>query len=255
MPSPFPGMDPWLENPAIFPDLHLHFIARLGDTINERLPAPYYAAVANRVWVDLSLRHIEPDVDVLYPFSAPRKNSPRRKGRSAIEVAEVPLVIDAPGLIENDDMEEPFLEIFAKPGNEQLVTELYLKKQEEILNSKANLVEIDLLRGGVPTTLVPRSLVEVRHGPFDYHVCIHRMDQKGKYYVHPWDLKSRLPVIQIPLVPGDPMITVDLQPILDETYDKGNYARRVHYQTEKPRPRLTREQKEWAEKILKSKRR
>jgi Protein of unknown function (DUF4058) len=61
MPSPFPGMDPWLEDPTIFPDLHNSFIAHLRNTINQKLPEPYYAAINNRVWVDLSYRHIEPD--------------------------------------------------------------------------------------------------------------------------------------------------------------------------------------------------
>jgi hypothetical protein len=147
MPSLFPGMDPWLEDPAIFPDLHHHFIAKLGDAINDELPAPYYAAVANRVWVDLSLWHIEPDVDVLYPLKSPKKSGAARKGHRPAVVAAEPLVIAAPGLIENDETEEWFLEIFARPGNEQLVTsiellslsnkaqgshgrELYLKKQK-----------------------------------------------------------------------------------------------------------------------------
>jgi len=218
----------------------------------------------------LSMRHIEPDVEVLYLALPIRRGSSAKKGRSGAHATAVPLVIDDPSLIENDDMEEWFLEIFAKPGNEQLVTsievlsssnkrqgnhgrELYLKKQEEIRNGRVNLVEIDLLRGGVHTTLVQRPLIEEKFGPFDYHVCVHRMDQKDKNYVYPWLLEMPLPSIQIPLVPGDPMIKVDLQPLLDACYDQGLYERRVHYRTSKPKPPLTKTQQKWADKTLKSK--
>ena len=271
MASPFPGMDPWLEDPAIFPDLHDSFIVEMRKAIMVRLPAPYYAAIKNRIWVDLSLRHIEPDVDVLYPSSAPPKGTVlTKKKRSGKNSAMEPLVIHVPGLIQSEDMEEWFLEIFAKPGDEQLVTtiellslsnkregnkgrELYQKKQKEILNSKVNLVEIDFLRGGLHTSVVPRSLVETRAGDFDYHISVHPMDCQNECHVYAWKMEARLPAIKIPLLPGDPEVVVDLQPILDECYDGGGYGRRVRYRKWKPQPRLTKEKKEWADKILRAK--
>jgi hypothetical protein len=121
------------------------------------------------------------------------------------------------------------------------------------MKGKVNLVEIDLLRGGADTTVVPRPLVEALFGPFDYHVCTSRMDHRDKYFVYPWKLETRLPRIKIPLVPGDPSVTVDLQAILDACYDKGKYERRVHYRTQKPRPKLAKEPKQWAEKLLREK--
>ena len=45
MPSPFPGMDPWLESRAIFPDLHNSFIAYLREGPECRLLRPYFAAI------------------------------------------------------------------------------------------------------------------------------------------------------------------------------------------------------------------
>src|SRR5438094_891369 len=67
MPSPFPGMDPYLEDPAVFPDLHDSLITYARDALNAQLPPPYYAGSAARVWVDLSHRHVGPDVGVLRP--------------------------------------------------------------------------------------------------------------------------------------------------------------------------------------------
>src|SRR5690349_4104764 len=53
MPSPFPGMDPWLEHPAVFPDLHHSFVCVLSEVLNGRLPAPYFSSIGRRTWVEL----------------------------------------------------------------------------------------------------------------------------------------------------------------------------------------------------------
>ena len=56
MPSPFPGMDPWLEQPEVFPDVHDSLISYLREALNATLPAPYFANIATRVWVEISER-------------------------------------------------------------------------------------------------------------------------------------------------------------------------------------------------------
>ena len=43
MPSPFPGMDPYLESPDWFPDLHGSLIFLMKETLRRSLPRPYYA--------------------------------------------------------------------------------------------------------------------------------------------------------------------------------------------------------------------
>ena len=90
MPSPFPGMDPWLEDPEDFPDLHDTLITRLGDVINPQLPEPYYATSARRVWIDYSYRLIGPDVNVLFPHTRqPKRSSAKTKAKAgAIAVTE-----------------------------------------------------------------------------------------------------------------------------------------------------------------------
>lgn len=269
MPSPFPGMDPWLEDPAIYPDLHNSFIIKLGDAINPQLPAPYYATSASRVWIDLSYRLIEPDVNVLYPSNSPRTANGKRKATTAV-AATKPRRVHVQSVIENDETSEWFLEIYAKPDNDQLITaiellshsnkrpgykgrELYQEKQDELLKNRVNLVEIDLLRGGMHTTAVPRAVLEQDFGAFDYHVSIRPMEEPDDFLIYSWPLDVRLPRITVPLLPGAPGVVVDLQEILDQCYDQRNYDRRTHYRTRKPKPPLTKKQKQWAEKILKSK--
>src|SRR5262245_35509774 len=177
MPSPFPGMDPYLEDPEVFPDLHNSFNTYLQEALQPRLPPPYYASTGRRVWVEVTQRSVEPAVEVLRRSAAPSSAggvalSPARTERAV--VVRVP----------HDERTEPFLEIYAGRGQERrLVTsieilsptnktpgepgrDLYLRKQREILNSKVHLVEIDLLRGGEHTTAVPRILAEAVAGPF-----------------------------------------------------------------------------------------
>jgi hypothetical protein len=43
--------------------------------------------------------------------------------------------------------------------------------------------------------------------------------------LYPIRLEDRLPPIAIPLLPGDPSVTLDLQSVCDRCYDAGPYAR------------------------------
>src|SRR5262249_29981978 len=128
----------------------------------------------------------------------------------------------------------------------------YLNKQTEILHSQANLVEIDLLRGGEHATAVPRELAETKAGPFDYHVCVHRGDQANLFSVYPIRLEMRLPTIAIPLLPCDPDIALPLQAIFDQAYDTGPYRRGVGYGDDAIIPPLRPEEAEWAKARLAS---
>src|SRR5438034_289639 len=69
MPSPFPGMDPWLEGPGVFPDLHNAFITALRAELNRQMPAPFYAAIATRIYMEESERLTEPDLNLLSPLN------------------------------------------------------------------------------------------------------------------------------------------------------------------------------------------
>lgn len=271
MPSPFTGMDPFLEDPAIFPDLHDSLITYLREALNAQLPAPYFAGIASRVWVEVSERRIEPDVNVLRPERPPPGGGTFGDG-GGVAVAEAvqvePVVVHVP----LEEIRETFLEIYARPGGERLVTTievlslanktpgahgraLYLKKQGEILNSQVHLVEIDLLRGGIHSTAVPLDHAVARAGTFDYHVCVHRFDTPEDYFLYPIRLGRRLPAVGIPLLPGDPAVDVnaDLQAVLDRCYDTGHYLRRVRYHRRTPVPPLDPVQAEWAETVLRAK--
>ena len=263
-------MDPWLERPGMFPDFHDRLIAALGAAINALLPPPYYTAIANRIWLEGPNRHIEPDVDILHQPHANGIAAPKSEdstGRAVVVAVQArPVIVHAP----RDEVIERFLEVHSAPDGEHLVTSIevlslsnkregsrgrkeYLQKQNEMLDSEVNLVEIDLLRGGTHTTSVSLDKAIEKTGPFDYHVCVHRFSTLDDYEVYPIRLPAPLPLIAIPLLPGAADIVVNLQELISNCYDTALYSRRIRYREFRPEPPLTEAQAQWAEQTLREK--
>jgi len=269
MPSPFPGMDPYLENPEIFPDLHDSFITYLRAKLQAGLPPPYYAALGRRVWIEAARRSIGPDVNLLRS-GALTKSQAQPAGALAIAArpATRPVVVK----VFHDEFREPFVEIYVKTeGGRRLVTsievlspsnktpgdqgsELFLRKQRELLSGKVNLVDIDLLRGGKHATAVPLEQALAACGSFDYHVSVHPFDDVETYYVYPMSLKEPLATIEIPLLPGDAGVLLDLQAVFDRCYDEGPYAREIDYSESQIVPALSADQAAWVKEILRNRR-
>ena len=265
MPSPFPGMDPYLENPEIFPDLHDSFITYLRESLQASLPAPYFAVLGRRVWIEFSRRLIGPDIEVRRG-SVPSTRMPRFAG--SVAVASPLLAQPVTVKVAHDELREPFVEIYTRGvEGKRLVTsievlslanktpgeqgrDLYKRKQKEILSSQVHMVEIDLLRGGEHTTAVPLEPAIDACGPFDCHVSVHCFDELGTFLVYPIQLENRLPGVAIPLLPGDPSVTVDLQSIFDRCYDAGPYTREIRYGEDAVIPPLQEDKTAWAAQVL-----
>jgi hypothetical protein len=255
MPSPFPGMNPWLED-ALFGDLHASLITYLREALNSALPPQYRAQGNYLVWMADTQRR-EPDVGVYGPDDA--------GGGTATAVL--------PGLVAvgikrvRQPRKQPYLEILGdRVGRLVTAVEIlsrsnkqagdpgqkaYSAKQEEHLLGDVNLVEIDLLRGGTHVSAVPVSHLRTA-GAFDYHVCVTAAGNRDRYHVAPIRLTDRLPAFGIPLDPGVDPVVVDLQPLPDRAYDTGRYAGALDYRRD-PEPPLTPEQKAWADALLRAK--
>ena len=258
MPSPFPGMDPWLEDRDIFPGLHSALTMYIFEALNAALPPGYFAAVASIVWVDDQQR-TEPDISLL------TRRGPPSSGGTA--------TLDAPSRLQPlgvrpflGPIEQKYLEIHA-PGGERIVTAVeilsrsnkaagsagrkaYLDKQQEFCLGGVNMVEIDLLRAGTHTTAVPRSrLARLHDGRIHYHVCVTEAGEVDRLFGAVFPLECPLPEIEIPLEPGVPRLPIALQPMLDRAYDSGRYSMRTDY-TQPCTPPLSPEEQAWAEGIL-----
>jgi Protein of unknown function (DUF4058) len=79
MPSPFPGMDPYLEHPAIWLGVHQRCITYVGDALDAVLPAHYIADIGERLYIIQPERSIDPDVAILeHPSARPPMLASRR---------------------------------------------------------------------------------------------------------------------------------------------------------------------------------
>ena len=261
MPSPFPGMDPFLEHPHFFAGLHGAMHTYIREALQARLPAPYFAEINERVWIETSARYVEPDTTVIQGVNVVRSET----GGVAVAARTQPLVFE----VTDDERTEMEVEIRTRRDDEgeRLVTvievlslanktpgekgrDLYLEKQREVLGSPVHLVEIDLLRGGQHTT--PMSLERLRRkaGPYDYHVSVHRFDQPGRFFIYPWKLEDAFPEFAIPLLPGDGQVPLDLGAVFTRCYDSGPYRRRVRYDPARLVPPLPAERVEWVRQML-----
>jgi hypothetical protein len=230
MKSPFPGMDPYLEEH--WRDVHHRFLTYACDELQDRLPDDLRARLEERVFVEPEFgggRGIYPDIRIV--------EHPIRDGGTAlasdVAIAE-PLIIFA----ESEPATEGFIEIIDVGSGNRVVTviellsdsnkqpgegqDLYRKKQRECLQGGANLVEIDLLRSGKRVLAVPPALIPPSHRT-TYQICVTRGSRPRKYEVYRAPLAEPLPVIRVPLRSEDADVPLNLQALIDRCYHHGRY--------------------------------
>lgn len=257
MTSPFPGMDPYLERR--WRDVHASLISGARDRLNQSLPPDLAARTEDRVYVEAGgdvLRVIHSDVRVSEqqpPIDLPAPPS------SNLAVAQ-PVIIE----LDSEPVTEPYIQIVELDG-ERVVTAIeflstsnkvqgdgrdaYLKKRREFIESRANLVEIDLVRTGDWLSMMrPFRVPPSSHTA--YRACVRRAGRTDRAELYPIPLRSRLPTIPIPLRDGDPLVALDLQQLLDRTYETGRYGG-TNYRRECDPP-LNEEDAAWADQLLRS---
>jgi hypothetical protein len=234
MPSPFPGMDPFLEDPAFFPSFHALFISEIVAALQPALlDRGYHASVGTRVWFVEPEVAIYPDVSVL--ARGPTIDEPREAATAVID----PPVRVSKGAVEN---RERFVEIRELTGR-RLVTaiecispsnksslngrELYRRKQRETEAAGVHLVEIDLLRKGPRIADIPEAVL-LRSGAFDYLINIARRGS-GEFEFYPLRLADRLPRIGVPLLPDADDAPLDLGAVFARTFEVGGFRAVVDY--------------------------
>lgn len=258
MPSPFPGMDPYLEEPSGWMDFHNSFITYLRDDLNGSLGEGYVARMTERVVVESvrsERRGIYPDVAVVTqrPGGGPAGAATadpfvRVKAAAGAECREAGIeILDRQGnrVVTVIELLSPSNKAIGGMGRRK-----YRRKQREVLGSPAHLVEIDLLRAGAWTVAVPEDVARMDR-TFDYLVSISRADgrHEDEFDLYVLGLRDRLPRIAVPLAHGDPDTVVDLQSLLERSYDRGQYARLVDYRRD-PVPPLAPDAAAWVADTL-----
>lgn len=263
MPSPFPGMDPYLERPELCGGVHDTFIAELRREIRLQLPPTYFAELGSRIWIEESKRSLLPDVNVHANAGSRR---PGGESGSTVAVLESSTEVE-PLTVEFEEHKESFLEIRHGADGVRLVTAIellsttnkapggdgrtqYLQKQAEMRRSDVNFIEIDLLRGGLKSTLAPEHVLRTPEGECSYHIVLRAAERRFQQDVWRIQLWNRLPVLRVPLLPGDGILAVPLQPVFDRCYDLGRYAMRVDYSVPPPLPPLRPHEAEFVSRLL-----
>jgi hypothetical protein len=227
MPSPFPGMNPYLEQDAFWQDYHLKFLPAICERLVAQVRPKYIVMLGEHIYV----QQLPPEPRRLVGHADVSLAAPSR--RRAEETTAVAM-LDAPAQVQlpvQDVRRVPFLEIRDRQGRELITVlellspsnkrggkdrEQYLAKREEVLESTAHFVEIDLLRRGRPMPLQNRPRC-------DYSVLVSRAETRPRAGFWPLRLRRRLPVIPIPLLPADPDARIDLQEVLHDIYDASGY--------------------------------
>lgn len=248
MPSPFPGMDPYLENPNIWPDFHDALAGAIRNELNRTLPAPFYARLEMRPEVGIveeggHSRRIVPDVAVMRPPKISDASSgvalldkPRTEISPSVQVTVLNESLrHAMVAIRDPDQKHRLVTLIeiASPSNKRSGPDrrAYLLKQQEVLQSEANLVELDLLREGDRLLADPALELEInRLKPVpDYLVLVNRSWLRQgaalDFQAFPIAITEPLPCIPVPLRQNQEEIPLDLQFVFQQSYDTGPYQR------------------------------
>jgi hypothetical protein len=226
MPSPFSGMDLFLETNPIFQELHTQILAEMQALLQPQLRPKYVARLACHLPKD-SVGE-ERDADELE----------LRKQRHIVIY-----VLDRPRLAVTG------IELLS-PGNKQpgaVAQERYLEKRASALHGGLHWVEIDLLRGGARPP-IPVPLPETA----DYLCYVAQATPTGwNHLVYAWTLQERLPVLPIPLL-GDDQAQLDLAACFAAAYERIAADDEVDYARKPPLPPLRKSDAKWMDQLLRT---
>lgn len=259
MPSLFSGMDPYLEKSARWSNVHGRLIAEIANTLSPLLLPKYQPIIEESVYrTSVSVNEFSDNggsnVMVGVPDVAIQKNNQKETDSVQKEVAESsvalatpqtsPIVVEVPVPttfrqrfieIRNTDSQEvvTVIEVLS-PVNKRGDGHLrYLQKRNRILESQANLIEIDLLHKGktMPMTGPNDSLQLQSH----YRILVSPVSLRPQALLYPFSLFQTLPSVEIPLKEHDQKPTLNFQALLDRVYDLSGYAFSIDY-SQPPKP-------------------
>ncbi len=254
MPSPFPGMDPYLES-SLWTSVHFSLSAEIARQLAPKLRPRYLVLPAERFVLEIpegiavTTADIYPDVGV-----ADVGASWPGGGRAAVAPAPLRLATVIPSLVPHVTIEirdtanrklVTAIEVLSQTNKRGNGREEYLAKRQRILLSTAHLMEIDLLRAG------ERVPMQQPLPPAPYFVFLSRVETRPLTEVWPIRLDQPLPVVPVPLLPDDADVPLDLQLAFTTVYDEMGYDLAVDY-TRPPEVPLEGEAAAWAEERLRA---
>lgn len=245
MPSPFPGMDPYLEG-YLWPDVHSALAARIRQQLVPQLRPRYIARLGIYLIEDTAS---ENDIGIMYPVVevmlieamrpvSPTLPPPLAPPSTAITPASisVPVVLPVEVQVTNVEIRDSAsnqvitsIEILSPINKREPGLTPYRLKRRRLYQAGVHLIELDLLRRGTRPVAHPRIpatpyLVALTHA------------HAGKTDVWPITLQTALPTIPVPLRPPDEAAVLDLSSALHAVYDEAAYDLSLDYTQDPPPP-------------------
>ena len=244
----FPGMNPYLESPYRWPEIHHALISEIARVINPYIVPKYRAAIETRVYIDSSLVGI-PDAYV-------HKRSQQREASSAsVAVSTKPERVAIPTPCE---VTEGYLEI-REPLTRRVITVIevlspankrtgegrkkYLSKRETVLSSLTHFIEIDLLRQGEAMPIAGGQ-------PADYQISISRADERPSAERYAFNLRDEMPKFLLPLDAEDASMepVLDIKALLNQVCEDTAVDIDIDYAVQ-PQPPVSGEEFEWLQSL------
>lgn len=260
MPSPFPGMDPYLEG-EMWQEFHETLAGTIRAQLLEVLPPQYVALLAKRYVLHrpaVGLLSLPEEHRVIYPDVHVAQTPRVREMAVAYEIQTFTQPATRLASIVPEEIPVMSVEVH-DVANRRLVAVIeilspvkkmgdgameYVEKRAALMATSVHLLEIDLLRRG------GRLLFETDPPPADYYVYLSRFTNRPYTDVWPIGLRDRLPVLPVPLLPPDADVPLDLQRAVDGCYDLVHYERLLDYTVAPPPPPLSEADAKWvAERV------
>ncbi len=240
--SPFPGMDPFLEDNALWADVHGRYISALNRHLSRTLAPHFLVRTELQVHIvdasDAVQHAIVPDTYLVQRQEMPTTSTATdREATPATLIApDYPVEIHQRSLKIIDKQSRRVVTVIEllSPANKAAgssMRESFLRKRDHAFAADTHWIEIDLLRGG--------ERPKVLRGEGHYYALLHRAQVGAPFEVWFFDLFQQMPVIRVPLTERFPDYLLDLQALLVEVYDEGRYDEEIDYTQPAPPPRLT----------------
>ncbi len=256
MKSPFPGLDPYLQE--FWSNVHTSMMTYIRDQLQQQLPPGLWMGVEESVTIDDPAeeepRRVYPDVHVAEEGFA--RSAWNEDVEGGVALAS-PLVIPAEPRTQRHltivDTHSgahvvTVIEVLSPANKEGPGRDSYWHKQRKYIHGEVNLVEIDLIRLGGHVVAVPFAKLPRRHQR-GCIISVYRSHPQTEFQVYAISLRERLPRFRVPLRATDKDVALDLQAVLDQCYANGRYDLRIDY-AQPPEPPLAEADREWAAALL-----
>ncbi|MDM8520920.1 DUF4058 family protein [Anaerolineales bacterium HSG6] len=258
MKSPFPGMNPYLEHPNLWEQVHHNLINDIQLYLAPKLRPQYRVSIEQMTYLSVlppQERAGKPDVLVVQPPKHYPQSSPITMTPASVTPTLEPFVGHLPmadltvhRYLTVKDISQDVVTVIEllSPANKNnaIGRQKYLDKRYKVLGSLTNLVELDLLRGGRP---MPMEIDNDKNS--DYRIVISRPSQRPQADIYLFRVRDIMPDIPVPLRPNDQEVNLPLNQLLHILYEQRGYDLVIDY-TKPPQPQLNMDDIKWASSLI-----